>query len=110
MECTINNSYLSALEASTRIINPSHINLFKNSYIECFKELLELENAGITDKDIRFYITEKGRHYCQVWGCNCSYSIDDLIKNKEYKVEIEEYNVEIEEWKNDYINSRLNSF
>jgi len=105
MECTMNNS---ALASITRIINPCNINLFKDSYIECLKELLELENADIT-KNIRFYITEDGKHYCQLWGWNCSYSVDDLRKNKEYKVEIECFDEIIEEWKNDYINSRLNN-
>ena len=105
MECTINNSAL----ASTRIINPCNINLFKDSYIESLKELLKLENAGITNKNIRFYVQENGKHYCQVWDYNCSYSVDDLRINKEYKVEIECFDEIIEEWKNDYINSRLNS-
>ena len=100
MECTINNSEAS----NTRIINPCNISLFENSYIECFKELLKLENAGIT-KNIRFFITEAGKHYCQLWDYNCSYSLEDLKRNKEYKVEIEEYKEIIEEWKNDYIRS-----
>ena len=62
----------SALASNTRIINPCNISLFENSYIECFKELLELENAGITNKNIRFFITENGKHYCQLWDYNLS--------------------------------------